>query len=80
MKWDTKMQILEQLFEHDDNSEDESEIDVKNNININLNNQGLSQPPIIPSLIQPKYPGAITAQQPALAPHNGTIIQYKLPN
>ena len=80
MKWDTKMQILEQLFEHDDNSEDESEIDVKNNININLNNQGLSQPAIIPSLIQPKYPGAITAQQPALVPYNGTIIQYKLPN
>ena len=64
LKQDAKMQILEQLFDDEDQSEDESEIDVKNNITINFNNQGVSHPASLASLIQPQQQGSFPAQQP----------------
>ena len=64
LKQNTKMHILEQLFDDEDNSEDKSDMDVKNNININFNKQGISQPDSLVSLMQPQQPGSIAAQQP----------------
>ena len=60
----TKMQILEHLFGDENESEDEShnetedgsDMDVKNNITITFNNHGDSQPARIASLMQPQQP------------------------
>ena len=71
---DTKKRILEQLVDDEDETGDESDIDVKNNITIKFNNQGISQPDNWASFIQPQQPASLTAQQPASVPYNGTDV------
>ena len=71
---DTKIKILKQLLDDEDETEDESDIDVKNNITIKFNNQGISKPDNWASFIQPQQPASLTAQQPASVPYNGTDV------